>query len=380
VDDFLGSATTDANGCFEINYEAKDFMDLLFERKPDIFLRVASQQGQLIHTTEDRIRYDASPSEEFIIKIPRVQLPDEEQNPVEAERQNFTQLLLENPNYFGTVPKTDFQAVMTMQGNTKYEKLRCLGFYPELDQLEAIFDVKLPYGYSGNLCSSGSYEYVRFYVDWDGDGNFDDPDEDVGMVSVNVHDIPNSKGLCRDRSKPLSYAVKLNLDPKKFGCKKPHLVKVRAILSWRQPPTAGTPDYPVVWGNVLERWIQIKPVPYTLGHFLDAIDFSKVELDPSLLNPDVIVSQVKSLTPEQLQAVYLEQDVPKHRYKFQQLAPLVVQIEQQPELLAQYKLNPAYTELVEALQALLANKSNTRFEELHCVGLNYDRDTLMVGC
>jgi len=377
VDDFLGTATTDVNGYFEIVYAAEDFIDLLFERKPDIFLRVTSQRGQLIHTTEDRIRYDASLAEEFIITIPRVQLPDETINPVEAERQNFMQLLLENPNYFGTVPTTDFQPVIAMQGNTKYEELRCLGFYPELDQLEAIFDVKLPYGYSGNLCSSGSYEYVRFYVDWDGDGNFDDPDEDVGMVSVNVHDIPNSKGLCRDRSKPLSYAVKLNLDPKKFGCKKPNLLKVRAILSWRQQPTAGIPNFPVVWGNVLEKWIQIQPASYVLGQIIDAIDFSKVELDPDLLNPEVIVSQIKSLTPEQLQAVYQVQDVPKHRYQFQQLYPLAVQVEQQPELLAQYTLNPAYTELIEALQALLANKSNTRYEELHCVGLNYDRDTLM---
>ena len=377
VDDFLGAATTDVNGDFEITYAAKDFMGLLFEQKPDIFLRVTTQQGRLIHTTADCIRYDASPSEEFIIEIPRAQLPDDVKDPVEAERQNFIELLLENPNYFGTAPDTGFQVSKAVQGNTKYEELRCLGFYPELDQLEAIFDVKLPYGYGGNLCSGGSYEYVRFYVDWDGDGNFDDPDEDVGMVSVNVHDIPNSKGVCRDRSKPLSYAAKLNIDPKKFGCKKPNLVKVRAILSWKQPPTAETPGYPVIWGNVLEKWIQIEPGPYTFGQFFDAIDFSKVELDPSLLNPDIVVSQVKALTPEQLQVIYQAKDVPKHRYQFQQLHPLAVQIEQQPELLTQYKLNPAYTELVEALQALLANQSNTRYEELHCVGLNYDRDTLM---
>ncbi|MDJ0736731.1 MAG: hypothetical protein QNJ47_22145 [Nostocaceae cyanobacterium] len=377
VDDFLGAATTDGNGYFEIAYEAKDFMDLLFERKPDIFLRVASQQGRLIHTTEDRVRYAASPSEEFIIKIPRAQLPDEVKDPVETERQNFTQLLLENPNYFGTVPASDFQPVMPMQGNTKYEELRCLGFYPELDQLEAIFDVKLPYGYSGRLCSNGSYEYVRFYVDWDGDGDFDDPEEDVGMVSVNVHDIPNSGGICRDRSKPLSYAVKLNIDPKKFGCKKPNLVKVRAILSWRLEPDPGMPDYPVIWGNVLEKWIQIEPVLYKFGHFLDAINFSKVEVDPDLLNPEVIVSQLKSLTPEQLQAIYEDKDVPEQRYKFQQFKPLVAQIKQQPALLAQYKLDPAYANILEPLQALLASKSNTRYEELRCVGLLYTRDTLM---
>ena len=34
---------------------------------------------------------------------------------------------------------------------------------------------------------------MRFYVDWDGDGDLT-PDEDVGIVGVNVHNIPNEGG------------------------------------------------------------------------------------------------------------------------------------------------------------------------------------------
>ena len=87
---------------------------------------------------------------------------------VEKERIEFKELIIENPNYFGTFPEINIKPVLPMKTNTKYEELRCLGFYPEQDMLEAIIDVKLPYGYKGNLCSPGSFEYVRFFVDWNG--------------------------------------------------------------------------------------------------------------------------------------------------------------------------------------------------------------------
>ena len=82
---------------------------------------------------------------------------------VEKERAEFRQLISSNPNYFGTVKGSKLKAVKKVSGNTKYEQLDCLGFYPEVDLLEAILQVKLPYGYSGSLCNKGSFEYVRFF-------------------------------------------------------------------------------------------------------------------------------------------------------------------------------------------------------------------------
>ncbi len=92
--------------------------------------------------------------------------------------------------------------VKPMKANTKYEELKCIGFYPDRDLLEAVIDVKLPYGYKGNLCSAGSFEHVRFFVDWDGDGDFTDAGEDVGIASVNVHDIFDGEKVCLDKTKP----------------------------------------------------------------------------------------------------------------------------------------------------------------------------------
>jgi len=295
---------------------------------------------------------------------------------IEKERLEFKELLLENPNYFGTYPEFDVDPVKPMKFNTRYEELRCVGFLPEQDLLEAVLDVKLPCGYLGGLCSAGSLEYVRFYVDWDGDGDFDEPDEDVGIVAVNVHDIPDEKGICRDRAKPLSYAVRLNLDPTKYPCKKPNLVKVRAILAWNAAPPAGAPDHTPVWGNVVEVWIQIEPREFVFGDFLKAIDLKKLKIHPSLLDPQVSVSQVPTPTLNELKTAYRGKRVPEHRLNLAQYAPLVAQIKEHPELLVKLKKDPAYAEMLEIIQAILLPKPQTGYEELHCVGLIYDQETL----
>jgi hypothetical protein len=295
---------------------------------------------------------------------------------IEKERIEFKELLLQNPNYFGTLPAAGVAPQQPMQGNTKYEELRCLGFHPERDQLEAIIEVKLPSGYSGSLCSTGSHEYVRFYVDWDGDGDFTDTGEDAGVASLNVHDIPDDKGRCRDRAKPLSYAVRIVLHPRKSVCRNPDLIRVRAILSWNVPPPPETPDYPPVWGNVLEEWIQIQPREYLLGDLLEVVDLSKAKLDPTLLDATVPISKGRALTLGELEKVYRGKDVPRHRYNLPAFAPIVAQIKQQPQMLAQYAQDPAYASVVEIVQAMLADKPQTKYEELHCVGLLYNHDAL----
>jgi hypothetical protein len=73
-DDRLGSTITDTEGCFELRYEKKDFQGLFFEQKPDLYLRVKTPDGRVIHTTEDKVRYGAGRTEAFIIKIRRSDL------------------------------------------------------------------------------------------------------------------------------------------------------------------------------------------------------------------------------------------------------------------------------------------------------------------
>lgn len=68
-DDRLGSSITDGEGRFELSYKKKDFQSRYFERKPDLYLRVRRGDGEVIHTTEDKVRYEAGRTEAFILKI-----------------------------------------------------------------------------------------------------------------------------------------------------------------------------------------------------------------------------------------------------------------------------------------------------------------------
>lgn len=268
---------------------------------------------------------------------------------IENTRTNFLKILQKNPNYFGTLKVSEFKAVKAMQLNTKYEEIRCLGFFPEQDLLEAIVDVKLPYGYSGALCKPGSYEYIHFYVDWNKDGDFTDEGEDVGGTGVNVHDIPNKRYPCVDKSKPLSYALSQKIQSKKYPCKRPYLVKVRAILSWNLKPTAGDPDFKPVWGNVVETWIQIRPS----------------------------VKQINIIKPVQLKKMYTGKDVTETRFDFVSINNEAIKVEKNPELMKKYKADKKFSSLVKNIELVQMQKGNISYEQLHCLGLNYDESKLM---
>jgi hypothetical protein len=139
------------------------------------------------------------------------------------------------------------------QGDTTYEKLECVGLNPNLDTLVGTVRVKLPNGYSGDLCNGGSPEYVAFWADFNNDGSFDTY---LGTTSVKVHDVANLP------DGGLEYAVFLPVDftqwrrPCKAG---PVLVRIRAVLSWNVPPSNTDPDKPPVWGNHEDTLVHIRP-------------------------------------------------------------------------------------------------------------------------
>ena len=81
-DDLLGAVTTDENGNFEIKYDKEDFQELFFDKKPDIYLKIKNPGGEVIHTTENRVRYDAGRTEEFIINISKNKMEKTKKWPV----------------------------------------------------------------------------------------------------------------------------------------------------------------------------------------------------------------------------------------------------------------------------------------------------------
>jgi hypothetical protein len=73
-DDLLGTAVTAPDGSFEIISSAEDFREL-FERRPDLYLRVFAPDGTTeLAATDDAIRWDAGRYEEFDVRVPRKEL------------------------------------------------------------------------------------------------------------------------------------------------------------------------------------------------------------------------------------------------------------------------------------------------------------------
>jgi hypothetical protein len=69
-DDIVGFATTDADGRFEIRFNRQAFRDVR-ESQPDLYLRVYDRSGiREIHQTTDAIRWNASRSERYRLRIP----------------------------------------------------------------------------------------------------------------------------------------------------------------------------------------------------------------------------------------------------------------------------------------------------------------------
>ncbi len=67
-DDLLGEVMTDPEGGFKIEYDEKAFKNL-FENAPDVYLLAKTSSGDVLHTTNDAIRFNATPREEFTIEI-----------------------------------------------------------------------------------------------------------------------------------------------------------------------------------------------------------------------------------------------------------------------------------------------------------------------
>ena len=135
--------------------------------------------------------------------------------------------------------------------NVDYEELYCLGLDPNRDWLEATFSIKKTAGYSGGLCKPGSKEYIAFWADWDNSCNW----VYLDTVEVQVHDILQ---LPADG---LSYTafLKVDLDNLREKCSIPKIARIRAVLSWNQPPSTTDPNDLRHYGNRIDTHVQIKP-------------------------------------------------------------------------------------------------------------------------
>lgn len=299
---------------------------------------------------------------------------------IEPERQHFRALVLSNPNYFGNLEDSKLPSIKALKSITSYEQLVCAGLNPPADRLEAIIHVKQDTGYGGDICSAGTREYVRFYVDLHDNGIW----HDVGLTSVKVHDIPGDKPLC--------YAVRLDFDPIRKFCTKQNIVKVRAILSWNAVPPANTPGFIPVYGNRIDVEVQIRPrFFFTFGEFLKDLTLAEIQIpDPlgpvvELLDPEVKLQPLppQALSLEQKKRLYADQKVPAHRFAFAESHKLLASADLDPGIFSGGGKSPLAdlglsTNEVQGVFGFFqqATDGNTDFEELRCVGLRPGSDLL----
>lgn len=146
-----------------------------------------------------------------------------------------------------------------------FEQLDYVGLegVPGSERLVATLRVKQNEGYSGDICSAGSFEYVAFWADWDNKCAF----TYLGTVPVRVHDInrPAGKDLCYTAVLPV------DLSRQREGCEVPKIARVRAVLSWDVPPSTTDSNALHFWGNFIDTHVRIQPggVSHPLnGHFV----------------------------------------------------------------------------------------------------------------
>lgn len=311
--------------------------------------------------------------------------PAAELDRIPAERSQLKHLLALNPNYFGTLVGSELPPVMQLAGNTTYEELTCVGYDPRTAILEATVSVKQSGGYDGGLCGPGSYEYVRFYLDY-GDGW-----QDAGVASINVHDLPAGVDCAGNPWSPLSYAASLQITPWTSPCFTARLPRVRAILSWKTTPD--NPDFLPVWGNVLEDTIQIKPRFWFLNEYVDVLaGLNQVKIQ--ILDDYAWAEQVVIPKPDpgplalaELAKVYGQSQgakakaggevaVPSHRFGFAHLQKYLQgsPVSEQAFSAKVSEWKSVGLDWTDAIQALMEGAGDVDYEELECLGLDSTLD------
>lgn len=314
-------------------------------------------------------------------------------------RNRFRTLLLANPNYFGTLDGSAFQAVLPLKGDTTYEELTCVGFQPQVERLEAVVHLKQATGYGGGVCTSGSQEYVRFYLSFDGGATW----QDQGVAAFTAYDVSESDTGGRD----LEFAVTLQVNPPNHLCWHTDLARVRAILSWNELPPPDQPNWLPPWGNRREETIEIEPIRFgPLKRFL-AESKLPAQLAEVLDLEQVVSTKSKVLGATELAELYADKDVELHRFALKELKAAIAKPavtgslsspvnlpEPQPDpgkkkpSQATLAASPVFSEVLaglpETLKGSLFQKldpskligvlfptdGDTRYEELECVGLD----------
>jgi hypothetical protein len=295
-----------------------------------------------------------------------------QQQPYTKERGAFKTLLLSNPNYFGNLVNSPFKPGVLIAGNTHYEELGCVGYHPQQRKLEGVVYIYQPSGYGTDICGPGTTEFVRFYLSYDNGATW----EDEGLTSFQAYNIPQGT----DGNARLEYAVSLSVVPRRKTCHADLLIRVRAILSWNNPPPAHQPGWNPIWGNIREATILIEPLRIIFPK--EIFEFAKLKVPPQLkdiIDPETpIATPAKSLAVADLVKLYQDKGVPLHRFAFKELSAFASgQVANDAESFL--STLPGIKVDQSVIEGLLKTDGDTSYEELRCIGLDPNFPDTLVG-
>ena len=151
--DLVGSAITDRQGAFQIEFDQSYFKEIFFDRRPDLFFKVF-QGGRLLRSTEDSVLWNVDAEvKEIVIKVDGV----EPHETLPAESQSFTvrgTVLLPNG---GVRRRQHLRAFdLDLQGVAVYRSIKSIGEIQSSGGFQFL----------GDVISDGQGAYEITFHDW----------------------------------------------------------------------------------------------------------------------------------------------------------------------------------------------------------------------
>ncbi len=269
------------------------------------------------------------------------------------------------------------QSIQTGKGITNWEQVTCAGYNPYYQRLDAVVNIKQPTGYSGNLCSNGSKEYVRFFVDFKDGAGF----QDMGLTDFKVADIPNSPP---GPQHPISYLAFLIIDDKNYRkfleCNKAVIPTLRVVLSWNAVPSSD-PNHIPYYGNRIDVDIQL--ARKTRIWWKDIVELANIKNFASIIDSNLEIP-LKAPVVEKAEILFKQNaasDVPVNRTFYSTIGAKLnstVDFSKASSVLDISSLDVFDFDINSFYDFFYAEgkKANVNFEELTCIGLNTLTDRL----
>ena len=269
------------------------------------------------------------------------------------------------------------QLIKAQTNITTWEQVTCAGYNPYYQRLEAVVNVKKDTGYNGNLCSNGSNEYVRFFVDFKDGTGF----QNMGYTNFKVADISNAPA---GPQHPLNYLAFMVIDDKMhrrfLECDKAVIPTLRAVLSWNSIPSIN-PNHPPHYGNHIDVNIQL--ARKSRIWWKDLVEIGKLNNLAKLIDPKFEI-QLKEPVIESAEIIHklnTEAKVPAHRTFYSTIGSKLnsaIDFSKASAILDVSNLdafNIDFNSFYDFFNGA-GEKADVTFEELTCIGLNTLTDRL----